>query len=170
MERARHLHVKSDWHSLEDFFQDLPHEKGRFIDLAVQRKVKKHEFLFFEGDAADSVLYLEEGRVKISQFSYDGREAIIYIHKPGSIIGISGVTGRQPRTSNAQALIPCNLLEIKAQDFNLLLSNYPHLVERTLVALYWRVNYLVEQFSNMVFNNAETRLIKLLTYLHYGQL
>jgi CRP-like cAMP-binding protein len=72
-----------------------------FLDSAgVARKVqifKKTESVYSQGDAARSVMYLQEGSVKLTVVSGSGKEAVVAILRPGDFFG-EGCLAGQPRS------------------------------------------------------------------------
>jgi signal-transduction protein with cAMP-binding, CBS, and nucleotidyltransferase domain len=65
---------------------------------------EKGQVVFAQGDPADSVFYIREGRVKIAVISEQGKEAIVAFLKAGDFIGEGCLTGRPRRVSTAMAL------------------------------------------------------------------
>ena len=62
--------------------------------------------VFSQGDAADSVLFIEDGKILTSVLSEDGRGAVISILGGGDILGESCLLGAHVRLSSAKALVP----------------------------------------------------------------
>src|SRR4029453_1250896 len=49
--------------------------------------------IFSQGDAADSVLYIQEGAVKLAVLSRGGKEAVVAMLWPGDFFGEQGLAG-----------------------------------------------------------------------------
>ena len=64
----------------------------------------KGQVVFAQGDPADSVFYIREGRVKITVMSDQGKEAVVAFLKAGDFIGEGCLTGRPRRVSTARAV------------------------------------------------------------------
>src|ERR1700687_352926 len=81
-----------------------------FLDSAgLSRKVrhlKKAEIVFSQGAAAESVMYIQEGGVKITAVSASGKEAIIAILGPGEFFGEGCLAGQSVRMGHATAVDP----------------------------------------------------------------
>ena len=71
----------------------------------------KGQVVFTQGEPADSVFYIQEGKIKISVVSAQGKEAVIAFLEAGDFIGEGCLTGRPRRISAARALTDCILLE-----------------------------------------------------------
>jgi CRP-like cAMP-binding protein len=69
-----------------------------------ESKYGKGQVVFAQGDPADSVFYIREGRVKIAVVSAQGKEAVVAFLKARDFIGEGCLTGRLRRISTARAL------------------------------------------------------------------
>jgi CRP/FNR family transcriptional regulator, cyclic AMP receptor protein len=67
-------------------------------------KYSKGQVVFTQGELADSVFYIQEGKVKIAVVSAQGKEAVVAFLKAGDFIGEGCLTGRPRRVSTARAL------------------------------------------------------------------
>jgi CRP/FNR family transcriptional regulator, cyclic AMP receptor protein len=66
-------------------------------------KYEKGQVVFSQGEPADSVFYIREGRIKIAVVSAQGKEAVVAFLKAQDFIGEGCLTGR-PRRVSARAL------------------------------------------------------------------
>ena len=48
---------------------------------------RKEQIVFAQGDAADTVFYIQKGRVKVVVISEQGKEAVVGILEPGQFFG-----------------------------------------------------------------------------------
>ena len=48
---------------------------------------RKNETVFSQGDAADTVFYIQKGRVKVVVLSEQGKEAVVGIFEPEQFFG-----------------------------------------------------------------------------------
>ena len=163
--------MQLQWHlGEEDFFRDLPMEKGEFLSYSVRRILKKNDLIFAEDEPANSCFYLEEGSVKISRITLWGKEPIIFVRKSGELFGLAEVIEGKKRKCNAQAISSCILYEIKRKDFEDLLSRHYLLARQVIEVLGRRLRYLAEQVENLMVCDVATRLLKLFVYLSYPKL
>lgn len=161
------------WHLSEtDFFSGLSVEKQAFLECAVRRNARANDFIFLQGDPAESAFYLEKGEVRICRISCTGKESIIFPRMAGELFGLAEVVGEggRQRECNAQAHTHCRYYEIRKDDFDQLLARYPILAQRVMGVLGRRLRYLCEQVENLMVLDVNTRLLKLLVYLSYQQL
>jgi CRP/FNR family transcriptional regulator len=73
------------------------------------------QVLFQEGQAAEHVMILCQGRAKLSVSSPEGKKIILSIAEPGEVLGLSSVIAEKPYEATAEALEPVqvNLIERK---------------------------------------------------------
>src|SRR5260370_33260859 len=72
-----------------------------FLDSAgVSRKVvqyRKSQGIYSQGDPASTVMYVQEGGVKLSDVNEDGKEAVVTILEPSDFFGYGSVVGQEVR-------------------------------------------------------------------------
>src|SRR6202048_5392087 len=73
----------------------------------------KKQAIFAQGDAADSIFYIQEGKVRLTVVSEVGREATLGILGEGDFFGEGGLAGQLLRMSSATAMTDCVLLHIE---------------------------------------------------------
>src|SRR5687768_13408363 len=73
---------------------------------------KKNDVLFFQGDTADSVFYIQEGRVKLTVVSAKGKEAVVAILERTNFFGESCLAGQPLRMASATALDASKIVRI----------------------------------------------------------
>ena len=121
--------------------------------------------VFAQGDAADSVFYIQKGKVKITVLSEQGKEAVVAILGPDEFCGEGCLTGQPRRIATATAMTDCEIMRVEKQTMIDALRDEPafseffvkHLLERTI-----RVEAdLVDQ----LFNSSEKRLARALLLL-----
>src|SRR5258707_8192758 len=85
-----------------------------FLDSAgVARKIKEFkrgEIVYSQGDAAKSVMHLQEGGVQLSVVNEAGKEAVIAILGTGGFFWERCLAGQSPRIGSAKAITPRNVL------------------------------------------------------------
>src|SRR5271169_2690920 len=91
-----------------------------FFDSAgLSRKVKEFrraEAVYTQGDAAESVMYLQSGGVKLTVVNEVGKEAVVAILGPGDFFGEGCMAGQSIRMGTATAVSPTTLLVIEKSE------------------------------------------------------
>jgi CRP-like cAMP-binding protein len=103
----------------------LAFDAQAFLDSAgVARKVKeftKAELVYSQGDTAQSVMYIQEGGVKLTVVNEVGKEAVVAILAPGDFFGEGCLAGQSVRMARATAITPSTVLVIdKSEMFKVL--------------------------------------------------
>ena len=65
---------------------------------------EKNQRVFDQGDVADSVFYLQKGRVKLTVVSEHGKEAVVGILEPGQFFGEGCLNGHPLRIATTRAM------------------------------------------------------------------
>jgi CRP/FNR family cyclic AMP-dependent transcriptional regulator len=154
-------------------------EKGAFnaqafLDSAgVARRVKAFkmaEIVYTQGDAAKSVLYLQEGGVKLSVVSEVGKEAVVAILGPGDFFGEGCLAGQPIRMGTATAITPSTVLVIEKSEMFKVLHEQHALSDRFITFMLARNIRIEEDLIDQLFNSSEKRLARTLLLLaRYGK-
>jgi CRP/FNR family transcriptional regulator, cyclic AMP receptor protein len=97
-------------------------------------KYGKGQVVFAQGEPADSVFYIREGRVKIAVVSEQGREAVVAFLKAGDFIGEGCLTGRPRRISTARAVEDSVITRVDKSTMVRMLREQPNFSERLTAA------------------------------------
>jgi CRP-like cAMP-binding protein len=92
---------------------------------AVVRSFPRGTALFHERQAADRVLVVLQGCVKLSCVSDGGKEVVLAIRGPGDLLGELAAIDGEPRSATATALEPVEALSLSAGDFRSFLEAHP---------------------------------------------
>jgi CRP-like cAMP-binding protein len=128
-------------------------------------KYGKDQVIFAQGDAADSVLYVREGAVKISVISEQGKEAVVAFVKAGDFIGEGCLTGRPRRVSTARALENSTITRVDKTTMVRVPRDEPSLSEKFTAYLLARTLRVEEDLVDQLFNSSEKRLARALLLL-----
>jgi len=134
------------------------------------RKFKKAQIIFSQGTPADSVMYVQEGAVKITAVSESGKEAIITILGPGDFFGEGCLAGQPLRMGNATAIIPSTVLVIDKKEMQSVLHEQHDLSDLFINFVLTRNIRIEEDLVDRLFNSTEKRLARTLLLLaRYGK-
>jgi CRP-like cAMP-binding protein len=145
-----------------------------FLDSAgVTKNVKefhKTETIFSQGDAAKSVMYVQEGGVKLSVVNEGGKEAVVAILGPGDFFGEGCLAGQSVRMGRATAVAPSTVLVIDKKAMMLGLHREHAFSDLFVAYLLARNIRYEEDLVNQLFNSSEKRLARILLLLaHFGK-
>jgi CRP/FNR family transcriptional regulator, cyclic AMP receptor protein len=71
--------------------------------------IRKKQVIFAQGDGADAVFYVQEGKVRLSVVSKIGKEATIAIVSEGNFFGEGALAGQLQRMGSAAAMTDCEI-------------------------------------------------------------
>src|SRR5260221_9183202 len=98
----------------------LTFDAQAFLNSAgVARKVvqyRKSQKIYSQGDPAKSVMYIQEGGVKLSVVNEVGKEAVVAILGPADFIGEGCLAGQEIRMGMATAIVPTAVLVIEKKE------------------------------------------------------
>jgi CRP/FNR family transcriptional regulator, cyclic AMP receptor protein len=145
-----------------------------FLDSAgVARKVKKFkraEIIYSQDDSANSVLYLQEGGVKLSVVNEVGKEAVVAILGPGDFFGEGCLAGQSVRMGTAAAITLSTVLVIEKSEMFKVLHEQHALSDRFISFMLSRNIRIEEDLVDQLFNSSEKRLARTLLLLaRYGR-
>jgi CRP-like cAMP-binding protein len=126
--------------------------------------------IFAQGDAATSVMYVEEGSVRLSVLSHAGREGVIAVLERWHFFGEGCLTGQPYRMATAVAMSSCTIIVVEKQDMARRLKTQPAFAERFLTHMLTRNIQIEEDLVDQLFNSSEKRLARtLLRLARYGE-
>jgi CRP/FNR family transcriptional regulator, cyclic AMP receptor protein len=130
----------------------------------------KKETIFAQGDAADAVFYIQEGKVRLTVVSKVGKEATLGILSEGEFFGEGGLAGQHLRMGSAIAMTDCELLRIEKKAMMLALHREHKFSDLFVAYLLSRNIRYEEDLVDQLFNSSEKRLARLLLLLaHFGK-
>jgi CRP/FNR family transcriptional regulator, cyclic AMP receptor protein len=126
---------------------------------------RKDEVVFAQGDAADTVFYIQKGRVKVVVISEQGKEAVVGIFEPGQFFGEGCMNGHSLRIATTTAMEDCLITSITKTAMLAALHDQPKFSEMFMAYLLTRNSRIEEDLIDQLFNSSEKRLARLLLLL-----
>jgi CRP/FNR family transcriptional regulator, cyclic AMP receptor protein len=144
-----------------------------FLDsVGVSRKIeefRKKQTIFSQGDAADSVMYVQKGSVKLTVVNESGKEAVVAILGSGDFFGEGGIAGQTLRIGTATAIAPTTILTIGKDEMTRVLHAEHGLSDRFITYMLARNIRVEADLVDQLFNSTEKRLARTLLLLaRYG--
>jgi CRP/FNR family transcriptional regulator, cyclic AMP receptor protein len=134
--------------------------KGRSI-----AKYQSTQVIFSQGDQAKSVFYIEEGKVKLTVVSEQGKEAVVAILAKGEFCGEGCLAGQQRRIASATAMTDCELMQIEKDAIVRVLHDEPAFSELFISHILARTIRVEADLIDQLFNSSEKRLARALLLL-----
>jgi CRP/FNR family cyclic AMP-dependent transcriptional regulator len=129
----------------------------------------RDEVIFSQGDHCDSVMYIQQGGVKLSVLSKSGREAVVAMLGPGDFFGEGCLAGQPFRIGSATAITPSSILVIQKKQMVKVLHDQHALADRFIAYILSRNTRIEQDLIDQLFNSSEKRLARTLLLLaRYG--
>jgi CRP-like cAMP-binding protein len=128
-------------------------------------KFDKSQVVFSQGDPADTVFYLQKGKIKVLVVSEQGREAVVGIMEAGQFFGEGCLNGHPLRISTTVAMEQCMITSISKTAMLAALKDEPKFSELFMGYLLSRNSRIEEDLIDQLFNSSEKRLARLLLLL-----
>jgi CRP/FNR family cyclic AMP-dependent transcriptional regulator len=125
----------------------------------------KNETVFSQGDPADAVFYVQEGRVKLTVVSFGGKEATLCVLGPGDFFGVCCLGEQDSRSNSASTLQRSILVRIEREAMLRSLRERPDLFEAFMAYLLKRTVNLQRDLSTQILDPSEKRLARVLLRL-----
>lgn len=133
-------------------------------------KYLAHSRLYTQGDAADAVFYIRQGKVQLSVISEHGKEAIIAVLNGGDLCGEGCLSGQTVRISAATTMTQCTIVRLEKASVIRAMHESPSFADFFFSYLLLQNKRLEEQLIDHLFNSSEQRLARTLLLLaNYGQ-
>jgi CRP/FNR family transcriptional regulator, cyclic AMP receptor protein len=130
----------------------------------------KNQTIFSQGDAADSVFYIREGKVKVTVRSDRGKEAVVAIHGKGDFFGEGSLNGQLLRLASAVAMADSAIMRFTKAAIVSVLREQPKFAEKFMAHLLARNARVEEDLVDQLFNSSEKRLARaLLLMANFGK-
>jgi CRP/FNR family transcriptional regulator, cyclic AMP receptor protein len=139
--------------------------KGREVVSFTEKQI-----IFTQGDAADAVFYIRQGKVRLTVLSSNGKEATLGLLSAGDFFGEGGLGGQPLRMGSANAMTGCELLRIDKKAMMLALHREHTFSDLFVAYLLARNIRYEEDLVDQLFNSSEKRLARILLLLaHFGK-
>ena len=130
----------------------------------------KKQTIFTQGDKADSVFYIQKGKVRLTVVSHDGKEATIGILNERNFFGEGALAGQALRMLSAAAMNDCELLRVDKRAMIDALHREHAFSDLFVAYLLARNIRYEEDLVDQLFNSSEKRLARVLLLLaHFGK-
>jgi CRP-like cAMP-binding protein len=126
---------------------------------------RKGDKIFSQGDSADAIFFIQNGKVKVTVVSTAGKEAVIAMLGPHDCLGEGALVGQTLRISTATVLEQCTVFRIEKLEMAKALRDQSDLSEKFIAALLSRNIDLEADLCDQLFNHSEKRLARVLLKL-----
>ena len=126
---------------------------------------RKDQIIFSQGEPADAVFYIQEGKVKVTVVSEQGKEAIVAILGAGDFCGEGCLAGQPQRIATVAAMTESMIMRVEKAAMIRVIHAEPTFAEMFISHLLARNIRVEEDLVDQLFNSSEKRLARLLLLL-----
>ncbi len=149
--------------------QMVPFDPSAFLAKAGKEKTvtkyAKDQMVFSQGDPADSVFYIQNGRIKITVISEHGKEAVVALLGLDEFFGEGCLAGQPRRMATATSMTECDIMRLEKAAIIRVLHEEPAFSEMFVAHLLARTIRVEEDLVDQLFNSSEKRLARALLLL-----
>jgi CRP-like cAMP-binding protein len=139
----------------------LPEEAVRaLMARAVPRRYGAGSTIFAQGDAGETMLVIEAGRVEISLMSPAGRRSVLDHMGPGEVVGEIALLDRNPRSADVVAATDVSGRSVHRGDLLAVLQSHPESALHLLAELCAKVRNASDMFAVQSETRAAVRLAR----------
>ncbi|WP_181708251.1 Crp/Fnr family transcriptional regulator [Chthonobacter rhizosphaerae] len=152
--------------STNDVFAGLGEDTlAAIADLCVSRTLADGETLFLKGDPGDALFCVRRGRILIIASTAGGKQLILNVLGSGDVFGEIALLDGRPRTADAVAGEPTEVLMIRRADFKDLLRRQPEIAVRLIELLCARLRWTSDRMEEASLLALPSRLARRLLKL-----
>ena len=134
--------------------------EGRSID-----RYSKDQIVFLQGDPADSVFYIQKGKVKVTVISEQGKEAVVAILGTNEFFGEGCLAGQTLRMATVATMTASVIARLEKAAIVRVIHQEPAFSEMFIAHLLGRSIRVEADLVDQLFNSSEKRLARLLLLL-----
>jgi CRP-like cAMP-binding protein len=134
--------------------------EGRSIDRYREQKI-----VFSQGDPADAIFYIQNGKVKVTVLSEQGKEAVVAIHGADEFFGEGCLAGQMHRIATAVTMMESVIVRLERAAVVRVIHEEPAFSELFVAYLLSRTIRVEADLVDQLFNSSEKRLARVLLLL-----
>lgn len=143
-----------------------PVKQGKGLHLKYAKRYGKGEYIYTEGDQANKIFFIDEGRVKIAKQGEEGREIIKAILDEGEIFGeLIGSQSTQERKDYAIAMTEVQVCAMTEEEMKSMLREPGPFLNFMMKIFQSRALKMEKRLENLIFKDSRSRVIAYLVDL-----
>ncbi len=148
--------------------QSLPeHLRTQIESIFRIRHIPAGEVVFHQGDPAEHIYFVLDGRVHLERVDHDGHQTLLCRHGAGDCFCPLAILDQGPQLGTARAITPTTLLWAPKEEFQTICDQHPELLRWLHGKCFRHVRRIVQRMETSMFHDAGERLI--LALLEHAQ-
>ena len=126
------------------------------------KSYEKGEKIFSTGDKADRLFIVCSGKMKIYNYTIDGREQILYIYSKGDFVGAFNLLKEDEYKYNAEALEKIIISTLTKSKFDEIAIKNPNITLKILEKAYERIRWAEDLIARLTASSVDAKVANLL--------
>ncbi len=132
---------------------------------ARMRAFPRKHMVYLPSDHADGVYFLAEGRIQLSSYTPDGKQAVLGYIEPGELFGELALVDAGVREEHAEAVVKSTVIWVPTADLQGVMEQSPRLSFGVTRLMGFRRRRIERRLKSLLFRSSRDRLIHLLCEL-----
>ncbi len=144
------------------FTHTNPESLREIVKNANKLTYNKNTVVVTEGDKANSLFLVLEGKVKVYLSDERGKEVLINILGAGDYFGELSLIDEEPRSATVKTIEKCTFLIVSKIAFEKLIDKLPNLTSNILLAMCKRIRSLTHNVKSLALLDVYGRIVETL--------
>lgn len=133
-------------------------EQNGVVLLSTMKSYCKKEIIYLPENACDKIFFLKKGKVKISRYSKDGKEMILFLLSPGELFGELSFSKQNNRNEVAEVIKDALMCSIKVEDLKKIIAENPNFSLQVVKVMEERVQKIENRLESLFFKTVTERI------------
>ncbi len=135
----------------------------KITKMTKHQNFKKGEMLIHEGDKSDTLFIINKGQVKVSKFTLNGKEQILYIMTSGDFFGeLHLFNSDEANNFSAYAIEDTMICMLMKEDIDRIMEANPQIALKLLKAVTKRLAHTENLAQNLATKDPEIRIVQMI--------
>jgi len=132
------------------------------VNMTGHNNYKKGETIFLEGDEAQTLYLINEGKIKLYKYTKDGKQQILHILSEGDFFGELNLFKNSQYGFSAEAIIDSKICTLTKEKMKSIILSKPEIGIKILEVVGDRLSKVENLAQHLATNDVESRLAYLL--------
>lgn len=147
-------------------FQNLNNEELLQIVKTIDHKeYNKGDVIFIEGNVANTLYFINEGKIKLYKYTKDGKEQILHVLSEGDFFGELELIKVSNYGFNSKAIVNSKICTLTKDEMKEIIMRKPEIGIKVLETVGERLSKVENLVQNLATNDVDSRMAYLLTDL-----
>jgi len=138
-------------------------ELRKIINMTGHKSYKKGDTICREGEKSDTLFIINEGKVKLSKLTKEGKEQIVHIFNSGDFFGeLNLFSSNEKHNFDVYAISDVKICTLSKVDMNAIIMSNPEISLKLLEVITKRLTQTENLAQNLATNDAEIRIASML--------